>query len=419
MAPSNIVLIFFASVGFSAIKALNDNIPIGALEFLVLALSLLARAMLNKRLKIPRLPTLFFSGYLIALLSSTLLYTTEYRHFELSTLLSLFVVLKIFMIGLIAVNSPAVKFNAQPYRKATSADAFEYMLVFLLGINILACVLQFFYPSIHASVFTSAHNDTHIKGTELRRLSGIFYHPSVLAYLAIGGFLHWLGRAGGRFGGYRHLIGLISCVLLVMSGQRAEFAFALASLMAFVIYRHWLGRSMLKQLGAANLKIMMLGFTLAFCFFVYLLALSPMSIYDQSTIVRASLILGSAQLALEHFPLGSGLTTYGSFGSEESIAYDITGIASTWWFSAGKSYLTDSGWANTLGESGVLGMLLFLSFVISLFHYIEKRPTFVQSTVVAFLLFSAVFNPIFTGPIFPVVMLTIIYIERPRSHKGA
>lgn len=163
----------------------------------------------------------------------------------------------------------------------------------------------------------------------------------------------------------------------------------------------------------------MLGFTLAFCFFVYLLALSPMSIYDQSTIVRASLILGSAQLALEHFPLGSGLTTYGSFGSEESIAYDITGIANTWWFSAGKSYLTDSGWANTLGESGVLGMLLFLSFVISLFHYIEKRPTFVQSIVVAFLLFSAVFNPIFTGPIFPVVMLTIIYIERPRSPKGA
>jgi hypothetical protein len=72
---------------------------------------------------------------------------------------------------------------------------------------------------------------------------------------------------------------------------------------------------------------------------------------------RAFFYTNAITLANEHFPLGTGL---GSFGGHAAAAfpspiYYQTGVTSAWWYGE-KNFLTDSFWPMPIAESGWLGV---------------------------------------------------------------
>lgn len=91
---------------------------------------------------------------------------------------------------------------------------------------------------------------------------------------------------------------------------------------------------------------------------------------------RVALYSGSATLARDYFPLGAG---FGRFGSATSARHyspeferlgleDVFGIADT-----RPRAVTDSQWVMALGESGVVGLLAFIGFVVGLAWQLWKN----------------------------------------------
>lgn len=76
---------------------------------------------------------------------------------------------------------------------------------------------------------------------------------------------------------------------------------------------------------------------------------------------RAVIYITAVRLANDHFPLGSGLGTFGSAGAmifDRSLYFEL-GFQSYWWFLK-KNFLMDTYWPNFVAETGWIGALFML-----------------------------------------------------------
>lgn len=147
---------------------------------------------------------------------------------------------------------------------------------------------------------------------------------------------------------------LIYSALLLASGQRAELASLLAvALLAVVCLRP-------DRLVARVLLVLPILAVLAaaFWFFFGDTLMREASMWGGSRYApvehpRALLYEGASYLANKHFPLGSGLGTYGGAGAvkfDQSLYYSL-GFSQYWWF-RDEDYLLDVFWQNVLAEGG-------------------------------------------------------------------
>lgn len=90
-------------------------------------------------------------------------------------------------------------------------------------------------------------------------------------------------------------------------------------------------------------------------------------------IARPALYYASAEIALDHFPLGSGQGTFGSVPANmiDSPVYEEYELNAIWGLSLDDevNFRMDTHWASVLGETGVLGLILYLL----LFFYPARR----------------------------------------------
>ncbi|RMD70562.1 MAG: hypothetical protein D6819_03970 [Gammaproteobacteria bacterium] len=93
----------------------------------------------------------------------------------------------------------------------------------------------------------------------------------------------------------------------------------------------------------------------------------------ESSTPRGAFYYGGFVLAAQHFPLGSGLGTFGSHAAVAfgSPVYHQLGFDAYRWFHAENPPLTDTFWPHVYGESGALG---FLAMALALFFLARLMP---------------------------------------------
>jgi len=85
------------------------------------------------------------------------------------------------------------------------------------------------------------------------------------------------------------------------------------------------------------------------------------------TAARTLLYLTGWQIAREHFPLGAGFGRFGGYVSElyYSPLYDQYGLSTVYGLSRDfPNYMSDTYWPHIVGEAGVLGALVLVSFML-------------------------------------------------------
>jgi hypothetical protein len=85
------------------------------------------------------------------------------------------------------------------------------------------------------------------------------------------------------------------------------------------------------------------------------------TVYGHAT-TRNALFRGAQRLAAANFPLGAGLATFGSYLDErrEFATLGKLGLASSYGFRRGESFLSDNYFAHILAERGYAGLLTWL-----------------------------------------------------------
>lgn len=380
----------FFTIGFVLLlagflgKSIVPNFSIGALDILVLAI--VAFGLGGYRFTTKYHFFLLYFIFFIVLLIGTYLNTGNYTVLGPNTLVQAIVYLKMPLLCAVFISlSPSV---------VRSLHSSIFPVVKLLLIASLAFVVfEFLAPATMMSIFPGMFLDTYVSGTDFRRLTGVFNHPTPLSYFSVLALIYMysfkeeLGKKGLVF--YVSLC----IVLMVASGQRGEMIFLIFSvLMAFFIVRfaprfhNW-----------PKLVSCVLFFLLLF----WLNVNSNVSFIEEGEVARLVLYLGALDIANLHFPFGSGLATFGSSTSYDSMAYYDTGISDLWWYVGDHNYLTDTFWAMIVGESGWLGLAVYIFFLVSFFFFLLNSFSGVCSTAAAlFIALETLTNPIFTGAAF-------------------
>ena len=115
--------------------------------------------------------------------------------------------------------------------------------------------------------------------------------------------------------------------------------------------------------------------------------------FENTSVARLVFYLRSFEIAVDYFPFGSGLGTFGGAAAEKfnsPIYYDY-GMNVYWWYKENK-FLTDTWYPHVLGEAGVIGALFYSFALLSLYFFCKRRGLRVENSNVGSLAkFSIVF----------------------------
>lgn len=95
----------------------------------------------------------------------------------------------------------------------------------------------------------------------------------------------------------------------------------------------------------------------------------------QSGSARYQLLVNAFRIANDHFPFGAGFGTYASHysGVNYSPVYSMYGISNIHGLQEGNaSFISDSFWPMILGQTGYIGLAMFVLAIIFLFLKIQK-----------------------------------------------
>jgi hypothetical protein len=307
------------------------------------------------------------------------------------------------------------------YRIGLDSDAIRLISRFLF-VTLLAAtfcsLIQIFMPESYGALFPGAFLETYIQGTEIRRLVGVFFHPSDLGVFAALSGIWFVGikLAGLRFS-YLNAGILIAVLLILFSGQRQELAGFIFALSLAFIYRYR-GQKMAAVFLMAGvvLALILYGTWLPWLSELLISLTQEVNDADQVANPRLSLYRGAVYLAGQNFPLGVGLGGYGSSISlmGSGSAYFDSGISMLWWYEL-YDFLTDTYWAMIIAELGWVGsaMVLF-SFLYLIVCSLKQwsqgstdAATYVGPLVLVFALLTSITSPIFSANGFFIMLIGI------------
>jgi len=146
-------------------------------------------------------------------------------------------------------------------------------------------------------------------------------------------------------------------------------------------------------------------------------------------VARNALYVKSVDVALDYFPFGAGMGRYGSFLSKlyYSPVYEYYALSRIWGMSKENPlFITDTFWPMILGETGLLGLLLYLLILLTFIRtQISRIKTAAAPEVKAFHLgtlmiiisgmVESIADPIFTSPPSAVFVLGAIGLSTALS----
>ncbi len=228
-----------------------------------------------------------------------------------------------------------------------------------------------------------------------------FSHPAKLAMISI--FLTILNVLTSK-----KKMDLTTIILIIIScstlrAKAIGFCFAMVLINYYVCKTH-------KKISFSKLGV--IGILAAVLIF------DQISVYyvNNTESPRYLLAEKSIEIANDHFPLGSGFSTFGSNASARyySPLYKQYGLSNIYGFSKlNPSYISDTFWPMVLAELGYAGLILYIIFVVLIFRRIqnvdirsnEKLYT-AQLLCLVYLLISSTSESAFVNPM--AVMLAMI-----------
>jgi hypothetical protein len=302
----------------------------------------------------------------------------------------------------------------------------EKIIFVVLIFNVFFIFLGKFAPGFYTSIFKGAVVDSIIQGTNIKRYSGMFYHPGPM-----GGFvtLCFLWSIAAWWSKDKRpiviIMALLSLMSLLMSGQRMELAASILVLLSCYLIK--ISRSTF-SFSFIGLSLLTGIIVLIYSDYIFgeVLSIHQQDLADATA--RHVLYLGGLELAYENFPFGNGLATFGSSMSivNPDASYSLLGIDRLWWFE-GDSYLTDTFWGMVIGESGFLGALTYLIMIGYLaytsFKILKLKkdsfdfiPLYSFMSIVFTLLISFA-SPVYTGAALPLLIVGLVNAMTLRKYK--
>lgn len=143
---------------------------------------------------------------------------------------------------------------------------------------------------------------------------------------------------------------------------------------------------------------------------------------DESNYARGLLLVYSFKIASDYFPLGTGVSTYGSVLAIDSPVYKDLGMNRYMLFESHAG--NDTNFAVILGETGVLGlsMILFLvwrtrKFIIHRLVFIDRNKHFINMALLSVLIFFVV-RPLLVAGYHCIMYAIFINLHLLKNHKN-
>lgn len=326
---------------------------------------------------------------LVSLLNGFGLKVIAYQSFHDAKFILLFLALTLAFNGAVTVQSKVV-------------SAFIGSVIFLCFIDVFfRIVMPGTYDSLY---FNGAHKQTGDGSlTDLVRHSGIFWHPSQLAFFCISAIYVLLVIDISK----RYMVlGIFSLLaLLLLSHQRFELLSMLVSFLVFFLFRQKDGllRNCVVLANATCLLI------------ITFISVGLLGNSDQIlTIPRFVYFNKASEFILESNFLGSGWGTIGSHAAADiTYAYQTIEWQGYWWIKLGLFYY-DTFWPHVIGETGILGVALLLSMI----HFTAK--SLMSNLAVSYLLFftlSGVMSSNLQSMFYLLIFISTLLIIETKSNQ--
>jgi len=245
-------------------------------------------------------------------------------------------------------------------------------LVIVLSIPII--VWQFLSPSLYYSIFRYSA-DTGVfflpSGTPIPRGSGIFWFTGQLALFSGLSFLYFYFQYTLNNRRFTLIWIFLSILVLFLTFSRLEIAGTFLSLL-FVLFLYRYGNSK-KIIILFSLSIVLIIFWDGIsALFISAISENQLNEISRSIAPRTVFYFVAFLIANQYFPFGSGLGSYGGQASVifDSYIYNSYDFEKFWWYRS-KVALTDTFWPHILGESGYVGLVLFVLFIVILYRLIR------------------------------------------------
>ena len=150
--------------------------------------------------------------------------------------------------------------------------------------------------------------------------------------------------------------------------------------------------------------------------------------YRYSGTARGELMRASLKVARDHFPIGTGFATFASNVTANPIDYSPLyyeyGISTVRGLEPGGSWISDTFWPIILGQFGIVGLIVFLALLASLYFLLCKQHPNDRISIVVFfgsLLISSTAETAFFHPLAMIVVLClcITFWSEPRACEGS
>ena len=162
---------------------------------------------------------------------------------------------------------------------------------------------------------------------------------------------------------------LLNMCLWLFTGRSRGFAFCAIYIMLVLLLRMY-------EIKQKQLKIK-IGYFVMLGLLGVIVAWNQLVFYFTTTTeARSILLYVGIDLFKKYFPLGAGLATFGTAAAQKyySPVYGIYGLSNRHGFTFDNPlYLTDNFWPAVIGETGLIGLVVFLVTLYFAFKYLYKQ----------------------------------------------
>ena len=229
----------------------------------------------------------------------------------------------------------------------------------------------------------------------IRAIGGLFSHLSVMAFA---GMLYYLIYSFIRVNKMKKILSLAMIFLPIKIKE--IFAFILTYFM-----------SKFKKISVKVIVSSLVVFMGVFTAYQYYLPDHYNTYFNTDNtdnVARLAMIATSIEIAKDRFPLGEGCGRFGGTISSQyySPVYHKYGIDNIWGLQEDSefNFIQDTFWPMILGESGILGLMVYIGILIAIFKnvitdYFEKKTMYNQFVVymLTFFLIASAANPVFVN----------------------
>jgi hypothetical protein len=162
---------------------------------------------------------------------------------------------------------------------------------------------------------------------------------------------------------------ILNMCLWLFTGRSRGFAFCAIYIMLVLLLRMY-------EIKKKQLKIK-IGYFVMLGLLGIIVAWNQLIFYFTTTTeARSILLYVGINLFKKYFPLGAGLATFGTAAAQKyySPIYGIYGLSNRYGFTFDNPlYLTDNFWPAVIGETGLIGLMIFFVALYFAFKYLYDK----------------------------------------------